>query len=83
MIYTKHAMRRTQERGIPVAIVDLVLEYGTARRQADGTCRYELHSQDKHAAIRQLRQQLQYLEKANGKVVIADGDRVVTVFQRS
>lgn len=82
MTHTRHAKERSQERGIPAFIVDLVVEYGTPEPQPDGTCRYVLQSQDKKAAVSQLRQKLQHLENATGKVVVVGGDEIITTYRQ-
>lgn len=82
MVHTRHAKERSQERGIPVSVVDLIVEYGTPQPQPDGTCKYVLQSQDKKAAASQLRQQLQHLENATGKEVIVGSNEVITAYRR-
>lgn len=82
MTHTQHAKERSQERGIPASIVDLIVEYGTPQPQPDGTCKYVLQSQDKKAAVNQLHQKLQHLEKATGKEVVVGQSKVVTVYRR-
>lgn len=82
MTHTRHAKERSQERGIPASIVDLVVEYGTPEPQPDGTCKYVLQSQDKKAAVSQLHQKLQHLENATGKEVIVGGDEIITTYRK-
>lgn len=80
MVCTRHAKERCQERGIPLSVVELIVEFGTPEEQSDGTCKYELRERDRKAAIRQLRQKLQYLEEAAGKAVITGSGEVITVY---
>ena len=81
MTFTRHAKERCQERGIPLQVAELIVEFGTVCTPADETCRYELRQRDKEAAIRQLRQKLQDLEKSSGKVVVLGGDRIITAYR--
>jgi hypothetical protein len=80
MTYTRHAKERCQERGIRLPVVDLILQFGTPREQPDGTCTYTMRQRDREAAARQLRQKLQHLEEATGKVVVAGRNEVITVY---
>lgn len=80
MTYTRHAKERCQERGIPLSLVELIVRFGTPREQPDGTCKYELRERDRNAAVRQLRQKLQHLEEAPGKVVVTGREEVITVY---
>lgn len=81
MRYSRHASIRSQQRGIPTSVIELIVEYGTAKPQSDGTCVFELRPRDKKAAVQQFRQSLQHLESASGKKVVVGGENtVVTVF---
>ncbi|WP_232798177.1 hypothetical protein [Salinibacter altiplanensis] len=74
---------RSQGRGIPASVVDLIIEYGTPQPQPDGTCKYVLRDQDKKAAASQLRQRLQHLEKAMGKEAVVAQNEVIAAYHRS
>jgi hypothetical protein len=78
MIYTRHAKERCQERGIRLPVVDLILQFGTPREQPNGT--YTMRQRDRETAARQLRQKLQHLEEATGKVVVTGRNEVITVY---
>jgi len=80
MIYTRHAKERCQERGIRLPVVDLIVQFGTPQEQPDGLCTYTMRKQDQKMAARQLRQKLQHLEDAAGKVVVASRNEVITVY---
>jgi hypothetical protein len=80
MTYTRHAKERCQERDIGLPVADLILRFGTSREQPDGTCTYTMRKRDREAAVRQLRQKLQHLEEATGKVVVAGRNEVITVY---
>lgn len=81
MNYTRHARSRSQKRGIPGSVIDVVLAYGTPQVQEDGTEKVEMYTQDKERAIRQLRRNLQALEKTSGVTVVTDGNAIITVYR--
>lgn len=80
MIYTRHAKERCQERGIRLPVVDLIVQFGAAQEQPNGLCKYKMRRRDQEVATRQLRQKLQHLEDAAGKVVVAGRNEVITVY---
>lgn len=80
MVYTRHAKERCQERGIPLSVADLIVQFGTSHEQPDGTCKYVLRERDRKAAICQLRQKLQHLEEATEKAVVTGSEEVITVY---
>lgn len=50
-IITRHARQRTQQRGIPNGIIDLIIDFGRSCDAGDGACRYAL-AKDSLRAIR-------------------------------
>lgn len=81
MNYTRHAKNRSQERGIPQGLADLIVEHGTPIPQSDGTREYRLRPEDKQEAISRLRKQIQHPEGAAGKaVLVGEGNEVITLY---
>lgn len=73
-----HAMIRMSQRGFRTRDVDLFLECGT--KVSDG---YFLRDRDVTTAILQRQKEIERLERLRGKVLIADGDTVVTAYKPS
>ena len=74
----EHAMIRMNQRGMRTRDVDLFLECGT--KISDG---YFLRDRDVTTAVLQRRKEIERLEKLRGKVLITDGNTVVTAYKPS
>jgi hypothetical protein len=80
---TRHAATRSQQRGIPLITIDLLLQFGATESAGDGTSRYFF---DK-AARRQLRAYAGPLARAIAEhldiyAIVASDSKVITVGHR-
>lgn len=78
MELSKHANRRLQQRGMRAADVEAIVAYGTPVR--DG---YVLRTRDANEAILELKKMIRALERLKERVVIANGQTVVTTYPAS
>jgi hypothetical protein len=70
-----HAQKRIPQRGMNGSDIDLILTHGTETR--DG---YFLRNQDAKNAERELRKQIDRINRLAGKYVVVNGETVVTAY---
>ena len=82
-VLSDHAKRRAQQRGIPLAVVRLLLAYGQKKRVAGGMCLY-FGPKSRRRLARKLGRAYAKLEKHLSVYAILDGkrDTVITVGHR-
>jgi hypothetical protein len=76
LAFTRHACQRMQQRGLKVADVDIIFEYGT---QVDDA-RVMLTDHDAAQAIRARKHEIAILERLKGKTLVIDGDSLITAY---
>jgi hypothetical protein len=83
MNFSNHAVDRCRERGIPEALVDVVLRYGKPEYHR-GKEIFVLDKRGRREALRYLGSLYKGSERAlKGIYVVADGDTVVTVARQT
>ena len=82
MARSKHSEIRSQQRGIPFEMMDVILEHGVKSRRPGGVWEYRITKKGKNETIRRLKHQINLVEKSTGKaVLLANDDRtVITVY---
>ena len=80
---SKHATVRSQQRGIPSQLVDMILKFGTPQRKPGSALEYKLTKRDKTEIIMRLKRFIQVLDKVTGKAVLVVDDDIVTVYQQT
>lgn len=78
MRLTTHAFRRLSQRGMKPGDLATIMKYGTAVR--DG---FVLRGDDANDAIAILKSEMRDLERLRGRLVIVQGDAVVTAYRPS
>ena len=73
---TSHAEKRLQQRGMRIADVKLIMQYGT--EVADG---YLLRRKDVAKAMSNLKKVMTRLEHLEGRVVIEEDQHVITAYK--
>jgi len=83
-MYTKHAMKRSQQRGIPALIEDLLLLYGDHKHEPDNKEIYFFSKQSRKKMEKDLGKPvvMQLSKFLDIAMVKASDDSVVTVFKR-
>lgn len=74
MRYTRHAHARTQQRGIPGELVDLIMNEGSYQRERQGIFRVKISNRDYMQCVQRFKanNQIQLLEKAKNRTLIVD-----------
>ena len=82
MEMSTHAIKRSQQRGIPKSVQDAIIEFGTAKRKPGNVIEYRLHKKMKGQIIQRYKQLIQSLDKCNNKGVLVDSNarRTITVY---
>ena len=70
-----HAQQRLQQRGLNDSDIDLILSHGT--ETSDG---YYLRRKDVEEAEKELRKQINRLNRLAGKYVVVKGETVITAY---
>jgi hypothetical protein len=71
---TKHCEHRMQKRGIPEAVIDLLLDFGVSYQQGDGTERFHFTKKSFRNAARYLGQQAKYFDKYRQAYLVISND---------
>ena len=76
MKLSKHAQIRSQQRGIPSKLINIVIDHGKPEQGKGGAQVYRITKKDKNEIITQLKQNIQIFEKSSNinVVVSADGE---------
>jgi hypothetical protein len=82
MTITNHAKQRSQQRGIPLSGIDLVMLFGTPIRRPGGAIEYVLLKKDKVKLIEFFKNLVQVADKLEGKAILTSGDTVVTAYHK-
>jgi hypothetical protein len=81
MKLSKHAKIRSQQRGIPSKLINMVIDHGKPERGKGGAQIYLITKKDKNEIITQLKQDIQVLEKSlNIKVVVSADGEIITAY---
>jgi len=82
MQLSKHAAVRSQQRGIPKAFIEMIMEYGTPTRKPGNALEYRLTKKIRDQIIREHKRVITFLEKCSNKAVLVDGDytEVISVY---
>ena len=70
MEFSSHSINRQQQRGMPDIIVDMILKFGTRSRKPGNVFEYKITRKDKEKALKNLKSQIQALEKVKNKDVL-------------
>lgn len=83
MQFSRHAINRIQQRGIPYEITDLILSLGQPERKHGNAQEYRIRKKDVQQCICNLKYAIHTLEKARNKAVLVNGeeDMVITVYR--
>ena len=82
MEMSNHAIKRSQQRGIPRNVRNAIIEFGTAKRKPGNVIEYRLHKKMKGQIIQQYKQLIQSLDKCNNKGVLVDlnARKIITAY---
>ena len=83
MEITKHAKVRSQQRGIPASVIDLIMQYGKPKKAPGKALQYEVHGETIPQLQSRLKGLLQQVEKLkNTVVVVAEDGSIITVYHK-
>ena len=79
-----HADIRSQQRGIPPKIIDLIITFGIKTRKPGGVWEYTITKKKKQKVTRELKQLLQLFDKSSNKSVIVSNDNtIITTYTKN
>ena len=79
---SNHAIRRSQQRGIPERYADIIIEYGIAKRKPGNVLEYRLQRKKIDQIVMQFKHFIQSLDKCTKKGVLVDSNtrKIITVY---
>ncbi|HOP48338.1 MAG TPA: DUF4258 domain-containing protein [Desulfobacteraceae bacterium] len=82
MHLTKHAIFRSQQRGIPKDYIEMIMEYGTPTRKPGNAIEYKINKRHKNEIIRYYKNKIDLVEKCAKKAILLDASQntVITVY---
>mgnify|MGYP001196317245 FL=1 len=78
MVMTKHALTRSQQRGIDIKTISVILNYGHFEYTRDGAKMWRMNEKEKRFAKSDLGNEFIKIEKKLGFIIIKD-ERILTV----
>lgn len=82
MDISRHATARSQQRGIPKDLVDLIMQFGIPQRKPGGALEYSVHKKDRNRMMIHLKHLINRLDKISNKAVLVINDQVITVYHK-
>lgn len=83
MNISKHAKIRIQQRGIPLSVVELIIQYGEPKKAQGNAYKYEVNGNMIPKLQSHIKDLLQQVEKLKNKVVVvAEDDAIITAYHK-
>ena len=83
MNFSKHAIARSQQRGIPKNVIDLIMEFGTPQLKTGGAIEFIVLKKDKKRIITHLKRLINLIDKTKNKAVLINNKHVITVYRKN
>jgi len=77
MIISRHAQIRSQQRGIPESITELILEHGEPTIAVGNVMRYEVSGKMINSLQRKVKLLINQIERMKNKVVVVSDEGVI------
>ncbi|MEK0337560.1 MAG: hypothetical protein QQN41_09025 [Nitrosopumilus sp.] len=79
---TNHALARSNQRGIHLDIVEIILKYGILRRKPGNVFEYRIRKRTVNELIADHKRAINKIENAKGKAVLVSGNRkqIITIY---
>ena len=82
MNISKHAVVRSQQRGIPTDDIDLIMQFGKPQYKPGGAIEYSVTKKDRNRMIIHLKHLINHLDKIANKAVLVIENQVITVYHK-
>jgi len=83
MEISKHAKIRSQQRGIPVSEMELILNYANPKEVYGDAVAFEIDGKTKNKIIARLKHMIHKVEKLDGKIIVESGDgKIITTYHK-
>lgn len=82
MNFTKHAIIRGQQRGIPREVTEMIVRYGEPAAKRGGAVEYRIKNRDRGIIIGDLKKVISFFERSGKKAVLVADDtgEVITAY---
>lgn len=81
MTHTVHFTRRTNQRGLPPAVVDIILEHGVCSHAPGGAVRVFFGKKQQRELVQSCKKAIQLTGKARGGCIILAGEALITAYK--
>jgi len=82
MNISKHAVVRSQQRGIPKDDIDLIMQFGKPQYKPGGAIEYSVTNKDRNRMTIHLKHLINNLDKIANKAVLVIENQVITVYHK-
>ena len=82
MNISKHALVRSQQRGIRMDDIDLIMQLGRPQHKPGGAIEYSVTKKDKSRMIVHLKRLINHVDKIGDKGVLVIDDQIITVYHK-
>ena len=81
MTHTAHFTRQTSRRGLPPAVVNIILEHGVCTHAPGGAVRVFFGRKQQRELVQSYKKAVQLTGKACGGCIIVQGDSLITAYK--
>jgi len=84
MKYSRHALKRSQQRSLPIPLIEFIYQYGEFVDLKGDRMAHTLQRKQGSVLISELKRLINFIEKAQRKIIIASSTdpTVITVINR-
>jgi hypothetical protein len=79
---TKHARTRFRQRGIDSLVLDYLIQYGDSEIVKGGAYRISLTKRNADKIIRELKKEIQNVERAQSVIIVQEAKSIITGYHR-
>lgn len=77
---TKHATKRSRQRGFSKLSMDLIRQFGRQERAPGGATKLVFGNKEYQKAVQEFKRAIQMLDKARGGTMVIADDNMLTVY---
>jgi len=82
MDFTKHAKKRSRQRGLNSFILDIISTYGRVENAPGGATQIFFGKKEAQNIFQEIKAFMQMVSKATGGTLILKDDRIITAYKR-
>ena len=85
MIYSEHLNKRSQQRGINIDLIELIIQYGIKKSRPGGVKEYLITKKQRFKIINRLKNSINKIDQSNSIGVLIDekDDTIITTYHKN